>query len=81
MPSIWTNFDQVFEVSQGLFFRFLLIAKRGAGDEVGLKLDFLLYYCGLKQVKLIDMPIAKEYSFRLNFVMKNRSIKSSKQQK
>ena len=36
MPSIWANFDHVFEVFQGLFFAFL-IAKRCAGDEDALK--------------------------------------------
>ena len=34
MPSIWANFDHVFEVFQGIFFAFLLSRKDGAGNEV-----------------------------------------------
>ena len=34
MPSIWANFDHVFEVFQGLFFAFLLSRKDGSGNEV-----------------------------------------------
>ena len=38
MSSIWTNFNQVFEVIQGLFFAFLLKRKDGLGTRLILKI-------------------------------------------
>ena len=34
MPSIWENFDHVFEVFQGLFFAFLLLRKDALGTRL-----------------------------------------------
>ena len=40
MPSVWTNFDNVFKVSRGVIFDLLLEAKICLGNQVDM-----LYHC------------------------------------